>query len=128
MIIKATLFASVCTELRYTFCINQQCGLVYGTCFVLAFYPCGFYKDNGRNKYSECLLYYFSVKIVFHLYGTLQFTGRSQECSLFSLSFLYKLFFFLYLFRFDHELVLFVMLTISFISQTLCNFFLSLNV
>lgn len=69
MIIKVKIFKSDCTKLKYTFHINQQFGLVYGTCCVLGVYPHHFNKDIGRNKYSECLFYCFSI--IFYLHTTL---------------------------------------------------------
>jgi len=74
---KVTWFKSDCTKLKYFFDIDQQCVLLYGTCFVLAFYPHCFHKNNGRNKDNECLFYYVSVKIIFLLSSTLQFVGRT---------------------------------------------------
>lgn len=95
VIMKVTLFKSDCTELKYNFYIDQQCGLIYDTCFVLVFYPHCFHKNNRRNKDNECLFYYVSVKIIFLLYSTLQFIGRTfSEMLSYLFSFPSKLFFF----------------------------------
>lgn len=70
MIIKDKIFKSGHTKLKYTFSINQQFGLICDACCVLAVYPHHLNKDIGRNKYSDCLFYCFSI--IFYLHTTLQ--------------------------------------------------------